>query len=383
MKSKKLIFILLLLMLGGYIGIFANNYYQDYKYLEILKSEKNYVVDNKKEYLKYHHQYNDATNEEVLKIINNNFQHLPYDEKLKSIINDSECIDTNIESYYTYNSNFDSHQNILIINNYLDKLNKYDLNYLLKFVQEKYYINKNLKRYLDYAEINPQLSIREVIETVNCNCDKPYYTDTQPTDLSYGNLILCNKYYYLPADYIPDNLIIMDKKYSSVGAKLVKEAYDAFVEMHNAALNDGYYIVANDDNAYRSYQQQQKTYDYYKNAYGVEGADTCSARPGYSEHQTGLTVDTAASKTDGTEFPTYEEEYRWLRENSWKYGFIFRYQENKEFYTGYQCEQWHYRFVGKDVSKYIHDNGITFDEYYQFFVADNSITEEEFLKMFN
>ncbi len=383
MKLKKLILTLLLFMLGGYIGIFANNYYQDYKYLQVLKIEKNYLVDNKKEYLNYHHRYDEASDEDVLRIINNDFQNLPYDEKLKDILSDSQCIDGNIGSYYAYNSNFNFHQNILIINNYLDKLDGYDLGYLLKFVQEKYYINKNLKRYLDYARINQQLSTREIIETVNCNCDRAYYTDTQPTNTTYGNLMLCNKYYYLSEDYVPNNLVVLDEKYSSAGAKLVKEAYDAFVEMHDAALKDDYYIVANGDNAYRSYQHQQKTYDFYKSIYGVEGADTCSARAGYSEHQTGLTIDTAANKTDGTEFLTYEEEYRWLRENSWKYGFIFRYQEDKEFYTGYQCEQWHYRYVGKDVAEYIHDNDITFDEYYQFFVADNSITEEKFLKMFN
>ena len=115
------------------------------------------------------------------------------------------------------------------------------------------------------------------------------------------------------------------------------------------------------------YNEQKKIYDDYSSWYGEEDADKKAARAGYSEHQTGLAVDIQSYCSQNKDFEECEE-FTWLTNNAYKYGFILRYPKDKEYLTGYKYESWHYRYVGKKVSKYIHDNDITFDEYYAYFV---------------
>ncbi len=388
MKLKKLLMTALVIFALVYGFIIGKGLYDDHQYKLALQTIDGYLPNNETDYVNYHKLYKDAPNEDVIFIVNNGLNDFEYSETLVEIINDENTDLNKISDYLKYLSNnpsYDVHQTVLIINNYFDKLSNIDLNELLKFADEKYYINKNIIRYIDYYQNNIDLTYREVIEAVNCNRDRDYYTETISTNVDVGLLILVNKYYYLSSDYIPNDLVYFDSKYvyGSGQPQLVQEAYDAFIEMHNDALIDNYDIMISSINAFRDYQQQEKTYKHYEDAYGTAGADTCSARPGYSEHQTGLTIDTTCFKADGTSFDTFEEEYRWLRNNSWKYGFIYRYQGEEEFYTGYEEEQWHYRYVGKEIAQYIHDSGITFDEYYEYFVKDNSITESEFVSMFN
>ena len=119
--------------------------------------------------------------------------------------------------------------------------------------------------------------------------------------------------------------------------------------------------------SYRDYLYQIKLYNKYKTEDKEENVDKYSARPGYSEHQTGLCVD-----IDDTVLPydSFEnsKSYKWMQNNSYKYGFIERYPKGKEDITGYSYEAWHYRYVGKKIAKYIHDYNITFDEYYVKFI---------------
>lgn len=383
MKRKKLIVFILIVIIFTYGIVFAKKGYDSYQYKKVLEQYEEYDENNLKKYLDYHFKKDIVSTKDVLKIVNNDLTQYDYSETFISYLNDPDCKAENMSKYLDCPYQDDIHDTVLIVNNYFDKLTGYNIDYLLNFAKEKYYINKNLRRYIEYFEKHPDLSYRQIIESVNCNRDKPYYTDTEMTNISDGILIICNKYYYLSKNYVPKDLVVMDTKYSKNSARLTKEAYDAFIEMHDAAVKDGYIISINGNNAYRSYEDQQVTYSYYESVYGTDGADSCSARPGFSEHQTGLTADIGATKIDGTEFDTFSEEYEWLINNSWKYGFIFRYQKDKEKYTGYQCEQWHYRYVGKQVAEYIFQNDITFDEYYQYFVADNNITETEFIGMFN
>ena len=109
----------------------------------------------------------------------------------------------------------------------------------------------------------------------------------------------------------------------------------------------------------------------YKERKGLEYADNISARAGFSEHQTGYAVDVGvqAKMSTGKAFKNTGE-YKWMLENSYKYGYILRYPENKSDITGYGFEAWHYRYVGKDVALYIHEHDITFDEYYAFFIEN-------------
>ena len=85
------------------------------------------------------------------------------------------------------------------------------------------------------------------------------------------------------------------------------------------------------------------------------------AKPGYSEHQTGLAYDIGSKSTNVF---ANSKEYQWMKDNAYKYGFIERFTQKYENLTGFRKEPWHYKYVGKDIAKYIHDNNISFEEYY-------------------
>ena len=114
--------------------------------------------------------------------------------------------------------------------------------------------------------------------------------------------------------------------------------------------------------AYRSYARQAELYSYYVTTDGQAAADTYSARPGHSEHQTGLTVDLNAGDGSIGLFVNTGT-YRWVSVNSWRYGFILRFPEDKTDITGYMFEPWHYRYVGIETATTLHELGITYDEY--------------------
>ena len=249
----------------------------------------------------------------------------------------------------------------------LDELlnHKYDKN-ITKLVKEKYFIFNKLDDYLKYYKDNKDKSLADVVAIINTNTNNDFYTNTKETDVSKNELMLLNKYNYLTASYNPDDLEVFTNVYAyGENQSLRKDAYDAFIEMWNSANKDGYKLIVN--SSYRSYDEQKKIYDDYSSWYGEEDADKKAARAGYSEHQTGLAVDIQSYCSQNKDFEECEE-FTWLTNNAYKYGFILRYPKDKEYLTGYKYESWHYRYVGKKVSKYIHDNNITFDEYYAYFV---------------
>ena len=157
-------------------------------------------------------------------------------------------------------------------------------------------------------------------------------------------IMIVNKTYSLPKDYNPG---------------LQKVYKDAFTQMQSAAKLDNINLFI--ASGFRSYDDQVKLYNAYIKEDGKEKADTYSARPGYSEHQSGLAADinTAASWFDDT------QEAKWLKQNCYKYGFIIRYPKGEEKYTGYKYESWHLRYVGKELAKKIHDNNdISLEHYF-------------------
>lgn len=240
---------------------------------------------------------------------------------------------------------------LIASSNYIENIDKY-----LKLV---YFDNTNLERYINYYEENVDLSYEDIVTYVNIGLDTDYYTDineiTNPDDL----LVLCNKYNKLGSAYVPSDLVKVDTNYSTKSNTLKKEVYEAFLKLADAAKLDNLTLLVG--SGYRSYQYQSGLYNTYVARDGLAEADTYSARAGHSEHQTGLAIDVA----DGNrEFLDEEsDEYEWLVDNSYKYGFIIRYTKNKEFVTGYQFEPWHIRYVGVNVATYIHANDLTFDEY--------------------
>lgn len=224
-----------------------------------------------------------------------------------------------------------------------------------------FFINENLDRYIAYKEKNKDLSNEQIVINVNIGLDNDYYTNTKPAPNLNTTYVLVNKYNSLSKDYEPQDLKAIDKKYSIDGMKMVSEAKDAFEEMSKAALKDKMHILAM--STYRSYNYQTSLYNKYVKKDGVESANTYSAKAGFSEHQTGLAVDVYNGTVNYTSFEKTKE-FNWMGENAYKYGFILRYPKDKEIETGYKYEPWHYRYVGKEIAKYIQEKKITYEEYY-------------------
>lgn len=171
---------------------------------------------------------------------------------------------------------------------------------------------------------------------------------------------IVNKNYKLKEDYIPDDLELIDIKYSCKDKYLRRIAKIYFEIMASDANDEGLTIIA--ISAYRDYNYQEKLYNNYINKLGNFRADIASAKPGHSEHQTGLSVDVSNDSLDYDNFENTKE-FLWMLNNSYKYGFILRYPKAKYEITGFKYEPWHYRFVGVNTAKYIHENNLTLEEY--------------------
>lgn len=255
----------------------------------------------------------------------------------------------------------------------LKELSDSSLNYLLTIpynnkvttlLQEKYFMEKNLKKYINYLSKNE--NITDVISIINVGSDNNWYTNTKKTDAEKGFLMLTNKFYQLKETYNSDSMIKVSKQYSYGENQFVtKETYYAFLDMFNAAKKENLTLIIN--SSYRSFSEQEEIYNEYKSSKGEVAADKIAARAGFSEHQTGLAIDI---QTYGSTASTFEEfdEFKWLKDNAHKYGFILRYPKGKEYLTGYEYESWHYRYVGIEVATYIYKNNITFDEYYAYYL---------------
>lgn len=228
-----------------------------------------------------------------------------------------------------------------------------------------FYKKNNKKRYLSYQGKNNDLLPKQIVIHVNIGLDKPYYTNIKEANKLNKTTILVNKYTSLPKDYIPNNLENLDEKYSVKGMKLVKEAKEAFEALSkDASLNN---LTIKAMSTYRSYHYQENLYNNYVKTDGEDEANKYSAKPGHSEHQTGLALDVYNEALPYTDFEKTEE-YKWMQENAYKYGFILRYPKDKENITGYSYESWHYRYVGFEIAEYITKNNLTYDEYYMEFI---------------
>lgn len=161
--------------------------------------------------------------------------------------------------------------------------------------------------------------------------------------LTYINgVLIANKKYSLPANYNPG---------------IDATALNAYYEMKNAAVQNGFSLEIM--SGFRSYETQRNLYNRYVNTYGKAEADTFSAEPGKSEHQTGLAFD-LGWVDDGY---AYTAEGKWLADNCYKYGFIIRYPKGKESITGYKYEPWHVRYLGNPLATDVYNSGLCLEEY--------------------
>ena len=233
---------------------------------------------------------------------------------------------------------------------------------IINFVSNSYFEINNLERYINYME-NNDYTTDEVVTYVNIGIDKPFYTDIKTINNPNGLLVLCNKYNALPSDYEPEDLT----EVGSSGIYMRKEAAENMYAMVLAAEAAGLHV--NLVSGYRSYDYQVELYARHVRERGETEADRVSARPGHSEHQTGLAMDLSNDWTLEKYFEDTEL-FEWLSQNDYKYGFILRYPKDKEYITGYDYEPWHYRYVGVEVATVIHNEDITYEEYVMKYLSD-------------
>lgn len=236
-----------------------------------------------------------------------------------------------------------------------------------KMKKIEYYNGKYKDRYKDYQKENQNLELEDIVTRVNLSLDKKPYEETKKTPYPNTDYILVNKHIYMGEDYIPEDLEELDTSYARSGMKLVKKAKKAVEQMAKQAKKEGFTIRVM--SSFRDYQYQVNLYNRYKETDGEEKADTYSARPGFSEHQTGLCIDIDDGNLSYTNFEK-SPSFNWMQENAHKYGFILRYPKDKTDITTYTYESWHYRYVGKEIASYIKEHNITFDEYYIQFIEN-------------
>lgn len=240
--------------------------------------------------------------------------------------------------------------------------------YVLDIIKEKYFLEKYLYEYLDYKKENKKTSNTDVVAIVNVRANKEWYDPktVRETDLSKGNLILVNKFNYLKNDYEPSDITSLDLSYSYDNNRVSKETSDAYLEMAKAAKKDNISLMAN--SSFRTYDRQEAVYKEFYYSKGVSYADQYAARAGYSEHQTGLAIDIFTSGRSTTSDFDTSDAFKWLQTNAHKYGFILRYPKDKEYLTGYNYESWHYRYLGVETATKVYESGLTYDEYYAYYL---------------
>lgn len=181
-----------------------------------------------------------------------------------------------------------------------------------------------------------------------------------------SDTVLVNKFNSLSEDYIPDDLVTV-----SVPTILENPEVNQLREVASTALSN-LFAAAQEENlflfarsGFRSYNTQVHLFNGYAEKHGEEAANTYSAKPGFSEHQTGLVMDVTS---ESVQFQLTEQfgetpEGKWIAENAHQYGFIIRYPQGKEAITGYIYEPWHLRYVGKEVATKVYESNVTYEEF--------------------
>ncbi len=353
----------------------------------IFNSINNYKEENYSLYVSYYEKNSNLDKEKLVNFINYCNEHNidcvnSYDKLIEYYTLDDFKI-KNLNKYIDLKNKYSNIENsniIKIINNdldsYIENINTdeflkdennkdYIIDFLLSLINEKYYKKDNLERYINYYLKNNNLTNKEIVTNVNSNLDTPFYENYELTDTSKDTLMIVNKHYKIEDNYKPDNLVTVDAEHGYPN-KIRADVYEEFKKMYEEAKKDNVKIFI--ASPYRSYSDQNVLYTYYVNTDGKKNADTYSARPGFSEHHTGLAMDLIPEY--GLDLDTFENSdgFKWMQENAYKFGFILRYPKDKEYITGYIYEPWHYRYVGTSTATTIKNEGLTFEEYYEYYV---------------
>lgn len=341
-----------------------------YPYIEIsqLVATDGYRDHLLMNYIVYSQEHSDLSFKDVVSTLNQEEDQVKENNEMIALFDNHEQYQSDrLDRYVEYYQNHDgvsTLNTVLIVNADVDL---YDVSYddfIIDLINEPYFIVERIDRYMNYYN-NNGYEASTIISNVNSNLDYDYYTNIQDSDLSKDTLMLVNKYYQLPSDYEPNDLVTIESSYGHYEIRSV--VYENMKKMIDDASMEGMHLYA--ASPYRSYQTQAGLYQNYASSDGYANADRYSARAGHSEHQTGLAIDFI---TPGGSLGSFESsmEFSWMLANCYKYGFILRYPYGKEHITGYIYEPWHYRYVGVEVATEIHEKNITFEEYYAYYLEE-------------
>lgn len=184
-----------------------------------------------------------------------------------------------------------------------------------------------------------------------------FYDEKNIYNAPTNPVFLINKFFYLEQNYVPLNLVEVGIDYIKREEIMLidKEVNENLIELQNE-LRMSITVFS----AYRSYEKQLSLYSINN--------DLLTAKPGFSEHQTGLAIDISQRDIGLIDDLEYSLLYKEINKLCYKYGFILRYPKNKEHITGYSFEPWHYRYVGKDIAEIIYNENITLEEYFYKYV---------------
>ncbi len=188
-----------------------------------------------------------------------------------------------------------------------------------------------------------------------------------PTDEADSLWVVVNKGRALPSSYVPPNLVVPNIPQDDVASPKMQVRADtaaALEKMIAGAQDEGISLTL--ISGYRSYDYQVTIYSHYVRVDGAKLADTFSARPGHSEHQTGLAADLGAASGKCAVDECFGDlpEGKWLARNAYKYGFIIRYQKTTQNLTGYIYEPWHVRYVGQALAAQLQATGQTLEQFF-------------------
>lgn len=362
--KKKVLFILILIILIIAYIIYMNINVDNNEYINSDYSDEAITVFETYNTSDKLSNYNySKTLEEIL--INDMYNELYLTEYLDITYLENDTFLEEVNTYLNKGYNANEVNSIYYLSDLnQEKIKNTDYVDFLDYIDISNFNVDNISRYESYSKDN-DYDINTVVTYVNIYLDYEFYEEvveaTDPSSFS----VLVNKYHSI-GDYEPENLVGIEGFSNYL---MVEEAAEHFELLMEAASIDGFTFEPN--STYRSYSYQYSLFNYYCSIDGAAIAATYSAMAGHSEHQTGLAVDIYN--------PTYyystgvrlnDEDYAWILENSYKYGYIVRYPVDSIDITGYIEEPWHLRYLGVELATSVAESGLTYDEYYDLYLTE-------------
>lgn len=310
-------------------------------------------VDLYNEYEQYHSIYNRETTKDTVNNVNSLF--LNYENE----INDLGYGDNKIWQVLKYADSAD-------VQYLLENMIRYDdiCGYMSVPGFDTHSISEYRKVYNEVNDYKYAVMITEYPAIISSNFTNEDYTISNPDEIT--NLV--KRGFNLPSGYEPSDLVVSNVKCAGNEQLYVREeAANALERMFADASKEGFDLILN--SAYRSYSEQKEIYDHYFEIYDEVTAAGLVAKPGSSEHQTGLGVDLTCQTVQNLKdkgvaaFFGDSEDGKWAAANAHKYGFILRYPTSSNHITGISNEPWHFRYVGEKAATIIYENNWTLEEY--------------------